>query len=83
MTAKEMRDRIATMLGHPSGPILEKLVTIHPRTIERKDLAAHAGYGNPRSGNFVTAIGRLKSLGFIEFPNSGTVKAGAVLFKGV
>jgi len=39
-----------------------------------------AGYGNLRSKGFVNAIGRLRTLGFVDYPDSGSIVATPMLF---
>jgi hypothetical protein len=43
-------------------------------------LPAAAGYGHMNSKGFVNAIGRLRTLGFIDYPVSGQAVALPVLF---
>ena len=81
-TAEQIQRRIVTMLGGATGRILEKLVAIHPKKIAREDLAADAGYSNIKSSPFVDGVGKLRTLGFIEFPAPGQVRAADVLFLG-
>ncbi len=76
----ELRARLISMLGGASGRIVSELVKVYPDAIEREVLAERAGYGNVNSKGFVKAIGRLRSLGFIDYPQSGYVRAQDVLF---
>ena len=46
----------------------------------REDLAVAAHYGHLNSKGFVNALGRLRALGFIDYPQQGQVAAQPVLF---
>jgi hypothetical protein len=79
-TAEEVQTRICTLLGGASSRILQPLIAAYPNELSREDVAAAAGYGNLRSKGFANAIGRLRSLGFVDYPSQGTIKANPVLF---
>jgi len=79
-TADELRDRVVRMLGGASARILEPLIKAYPKPMAMQDLAAAAGYGHLNSKGFVNARGRLRSLGFIDYPQQGQVAAQPVLF---
>ena len=68
------------MLGGASARILEPLIKVYPRPMAREDLASAASYGHLNSKGFVNALGRLRSLGFIGYPQRGQVAAQPVLF---
>lgn len=79
-TAAELQARVLSILGGAHERLLRPLLTAYPEAISRADLAAAAGYGNLTSKGFANAIGRLRSLGFIEYPSTGTVRARGILF---
>jgi uncharacterized protein len=79
-TPHEMRERVVRMLGGASARILEPLINAYPRPMAREDVAAAAHYGHLNSKGFVNALGRLRSLGFIDYPSQGQVAAQPVLF---
>jgi hypothetical protein len=79
-TPKELQERIVSLLGGVSERILRPLIESYPRAIERDQLAELAGYENTRSKGFSNALGRLRSLSFIDYPERGTVVAQPVLF---
>jgi uncharacterized protein len=79
-TPDELRDRVVRMLGGASARILEPLIKAYPKAMAREDLAAAASYGHLNSKGFVNALGRLRSLGFIDYPSQGQVAAQPVLF---
>lgn len=78
--AEDVQQRICALLGGASSRILEPLIEVYPSALAREDVAARAGYGNLNSKGFTNAIGRLRSLGFIDYPERGTIKAQPVLF---
>lgn len=77
---KEVQERVIRMLGGASSKILEPLIQAYPNAIPRDQVAAAAGYGNLNSKGFVNALGRLRTLGFLDYPSSGMVKAAPILF---
>jgi hypothetical protein len=79
-TSAELQDRLIAMLGGANGRIVRELVTAYPKSLQREVLAARAGYTNLSSKGFANAIGRLRSLGFIEYPERGLICAAKVLF---
>jgi len=79
-TAKEVQDRVIAMLGGASGRILQPLIEAYPNALDRQDVAARAGYGHLQSKGFVNAISRLRTLGFVDYPDRGTIIAKPVLF---
>jgi hypothetical protein len=68
------------MLGGVHARVLQPLLDTYPTPMARTDLAAAAGYTNLASKGFANAIGRLRSLGFIDYPTPGQVVALPVLF---
>lgn len=79
-SSKELQDRLIQMLGGANGRIVRELVSVYPDALGREDLAAKAGYTNVNSKGFTNAIGRLRTLGFIDYPTQGRVAALPVLF---
>ena len=79
-SSQEIQARVCSLLGGASARILEPLIDKYPKAIARDDLAAAAGYGNLNSKGFTNAIGRLRTLGFIDYPERGTVAATSILF---
>ncbi len=77
---EDLHERICRLLGGPSERLLRPLLATYPREMSRESLAQAAGYGNLTSKGFANAIGRMRSLGFISYPDRGTVRANEVLF---
>lgn len=79
-TAAELQSRICEMLGGASSRILQPLIEAYPNALPRENVAARAGYGNLASKGFVNAISRLRTLGFVDYPDRNSVVAMPVLF---
>ena len=80
MTPEDVQSRVIARLGGASARILEPLLSAYPKSVARDEVAARAGYGNVTSKGFANAIGRLRSLGFIDYPTPGAIVAMPVLF---
>jgi uncharacterized protein len=76
----DVQQRVISLLGGASERILRPLIKAYPNAMAREDVAAAANYGHLNSKGFVNAIGRLRSLGFIDYPDRGTIVAKPVLF---
>jgi hypothetical protein len=79
-SSAEIQERVLRLLGGASERLMRPLIEAYPGPLERTNLAAAAGYGNLASKGFANAIGRLRSLGFIDYPSRGQVVAMPVLF---
>lgn len=79
-SSEEVQRRICQLLGGASERILRPLIDAYPDALPRTDVAGIAGYGNLASKGFANAIGRLRTLGFIEYPERGTIRAASILF---
>jgi len=79
-TARDVQDRVIAMLGGASGRILEPLIEAYPKAMPRQAVAERAGYGHLQSKGFVNAISRLRTLGFVDYPDRGSIVAKPVLF---
>lgn len=78
-TPAELQERVIAMLGGAGGRVLKPLVDAYPNAIAREQLAEAAGYGHLNSKGFANAMGRLRSLGFVEYQGRDVV-AKPVLF---
>lgn len=77
---QELQERICQMLGGATAKILQPLIDAYPDALPRESVAQSAGYSHLNSKGFTNAIGRLRTLGFIDYPDRGTVVAKPVLF---
>jgi hypothetical protein len=79
-SAREVQDRVIRILGGQYARVLEPLIEAYPQPMDRDELGRMAGYTNTGSKGFKNAMGRLRSLGFVDYPTAGQVKAQPVLF---
>lgn len=79
-TTAELQERVLSLLGGSHERVLRPLIEKYPKPLARDALATAAGYTNVNSKGFTNAIGRLRSLGFIDYPTTGQVAAQPVLF---
>jgi hypothetical protein len=68
------------LLEGATARVLQPLIDAYPNSLPRDALAAAANYGHMNSKGFTNALGRLRSLGFIDYPGPGQVVALPVLF---
>jgi uncharacterized protein len=76
---EEMLERAKRVLGGSEGRLLELLAKHHPQSIKKVELAEAAGF-SPNSGGFNNYLGHMRTLGFIDYPQKGTVKCSDWLF---
>lgn len=75
----------AEVLSRCSGPerkILEVLIEVYPDALHKQELGERAGYtvGDRVGGHFGNILGKLRTLGLIDYPSPGTASADPVLF---
>ncbi len=71
-------DRHHLALG-PEQRVLRPLPVVYPNAMSKEDCPHAAGY-TPGAGSFNNLCGRLQSLGLVDCPGPGLVKAEPVLF---
>jgi hypothetical protein len=74
-----LQARVCQLLGGATERVLRPLIAAYPGGINRQDLAEQAEYGHVRSKGFTNALGRLRTLGFIDYRGDQVV-AQPVLF---
>lgn len=79
-TTAELHRIIFSRLPGPERRILEELIKAKGQPVDREELAARVGYTSIRSKGFANPMGRLRTIGFIDYPSSTTVVALPVLF---
>lgn len=79
VTSEDLHDRLRALLQPARWRILESLIAEYPAPLSREDLAARAGQSASSSG-FANNLGALRSLGYLDYPSGGFVKAEPVLF---
>lgn len=79
LTNDALHRHVLDILPGPERRILEVLLSEHPNAVSNEDLANRTGY-TPGSGGFNNPRGRLRTLGLVEYPQPGFVKARDILF---
>ena len=79
-TNADFHARLMQMMGGPESRLLQVLIGRRRHPIDREELASLAGYTNLNSKGFVNSLGRLRTLGLLDYPRSGQVQATALLF---
>lgn len=78
-TQNEMHSRVMAKLKGPQQRILAPAIAAYPDECSNDQLADEAGY-SASSGNFGNLKGSLRSLGLIDYPQPGYVRAADWLF---
>jgi uncharacterized protein len=79
LTTEELHAKVISVLPGPEQKLLKVLIEVYPQDIGKDELADRSGYA-PGSGGFNNPCGRLRTLGLIEYPAPGRVKAKPLLF---
>lgn len=81
-TTRDLQETIYARLNTPERKVLEQAVKVYPKEISKADLGERAGYsvGEKVGGGYGNILGRLRSLGLIEYPRAGMVVATSMLF---
>lgn len=79
LTAEELQSRVLGCLPGPEQKLLKVILAAYPDQISKADCAAASGYA-AGAGSFNNPCGRLRTLGLIEYPQTGYVKAMPLLF---
>ena len=70
---REISDYWLSILPAPQRAIVEHLIDHHPREISKDELAGELGV-SPTSGGYFNNLGRLRTLGAIDYPRPGFVQ---------
>jgi hypothetical protein len=81
LTADVLQQRVLERLPAPEAKLLRALLEVYPAPLSNEDLARRSGY-EPGGGAFNNPRGRLRSLGLVDYPERGQVRACDVLFPG-
>lgn len=81
LTPQELQKRVLDRLPGPEAKLLRALLDVYPEALSNEDLARRSGY-EPGGGAFNNPRGRLRSLGLVDYPQKGHVRARDVLFPG-
>lgn len=78
-TTGELQSMVYERLPRAQCKVLEQVVRRYPDSIDKESLGEATDY-SPSSGNFNNILSRLRSLGLIDYPTPGWVRAEDVLF---
>lgn len=79
LTNDELHAHVMQQLPNPEQKILRVLLDAYPKSVDNDDLAREAGY-EPGGGAFNNPRGRLRTLGLVDYPERGKVRAAELLF---
>ena len=79
MTLTQLHDAWCAYLSGPQERIVRALIEIYPDSLSRAELA-EATEQSAGSGGYSNNLGALRSLGLVDYPQSGHVAATALLF---
>lgn len=77
-----LQQAVYSRLDGPERRVLEVLVAAYPDALHKQEVGASAGYavGEKVGGTFGNILGRLRSLGLVDYPQAGYAAATSVLF---
>jgi hypothetical protein len=78
-TSEALQEQVCGMLSGSQVAILRVLIAAYPQDVGRRELAARVGQ-SATGGGFANNLGRLRTLGWIDYPQPGSVVALPVLF---
>jgi hypothetical protein len=81
-TLADLHESWLRIVPAPQAAILDALIQIHPAAIAKHELADRVGVSRT-SGGFFNNLGRLRTLGAIDYPSPGAARASDILFPGV
>lgn len=79
LSTEELHRHVMQVLPGPEQKLLNPLLEAYPNDLSNEELAQLSGYTNG-SGGFNNPKGRLRTLGLVEYPTGGRVKASSLLF---
>jgi uncharacterized protein DUF87 len=78
-TTEELHARVFARLNGPEKRILDPLLKAFPNPMTKAELGEHSRY-DYQGGAFANALGRLRSIGLVDYPSPGHVVAQQLLF---
>ena len=78
-TSEELQGMLYRKLSDPQARILRTLIAQYPQSMN-KDILAESTGQSPTSGGYFNNLGRLRSLGLIDYPQRGMAAANRMLF---
>jgi len=79
-SSEEIQARVCSLIGGKASEILKPLLESYPDSVARETVAAAANYTNLKSEGFVKAVSRLRTLGFVDYPDTQSMRATDILF---
>ena len=81
-TTAGLQRAVLERLSGPERRVLEVLIDVYPDALSKPEAGARSGYrvGDKVGGTYGNILGRLRSLGLIDYPSRGQVAAESVLF---
>lgn len=79
VTRDAFHEAVRAKLTTPQQRVLNPLVEVYPAGLASSDLAEASGY-SPSSSGFTNLKGQMRSLGFLDYPAPGQVRAADWLF---
>lgn len=79
LSSAELQGRVLQRLPGPERRILEVILKVYPEPLSNEECAAQSGYTHG-GGGFNNPRGRLRTLGLIDYPAPGQVRARDLLF---
>lgn len=79
VTQDAFHDAVRTKLSAPQRRLLDPLIAAYPDAMRSDDLAVAADYSTTSSG-YANLKGSMRSLGFLDYPSPGHVRASDWLF---
>jgi hypothetical protein len=79
LSSEELQSRVLQRLPGPERKILEVILRAYPDSLTNEECAEQSGYTHG-GGGFNNPRGRLRTLGLIDYPQSGQVRARKLLF---
>lgn len=79
LTTEELHGKVLSVLPGPEQRLLRPLLEVYPDDLSNEELAEASGY-TAGAGGFNNPKGRLRTLGLVDYPSSGRVRARDILF---
>ena len=79
LTTHDLHEAVMDRLPGPETKVLQVALNHYPEVLSNEQCATEAGY-SPNGGAYNNPRGRLRTLGLIEYPEKGHVRARDILF---
>jgi hypothetical protein len=75
----QLREIVLARISEPERRLLTSLIGAYPRALSLAELAAENGYAGS-GGAFLGTRSRLRTMGLVDYPSPGFVRAADLLF---